>query len=132
MTVEPNAAVTAADTCWQHCVAGDFSAAGELMRADFLHDDRRAGMANTISDRERTLEGNRAACDLGFVPSFEPLAVDGDHRALCRVVFKNEDGYEVEALQVLANDSSGFRMRCISFDPDDVDAARAEFEAAAS
>lgn len=127
MAVDANAVVRTTERCWEHCLSGQFEAAGELMADDFVHDDRRRGLTNVIMGRDATLENNGLVAEMGFTPVFEPLLVRGDDLALARVTFRNAAGDVVESLQLLGLDAGGRRTWCVSFGADDVGGATAEF-----
>ena len=128
VSVEANAAVRATEMCWALCSEGRYGSAGELMADDFVHDDRRSGLTNSISGREATLENNRQVVELGLAPEFDTLAVRGDDLALVRARFRDAHDNEVVSLQVLATNDQGRRTCCVSFDDDDLAAARHEFD----
>jgi hypothetical protein len=99
------------------------------MRPDFVHDDRRTGLANKLTNRDETIVNNRAFVELGFSVELEPVAVHEARLALCRAVFTDASGNEIVALQVLSLDDNGLRSGCVSFDEDHLTDAVAEFEA---
>lgn len=123
-----NLAMTQTERCWAMCREGDLDAAMGLMSEDFVHDDRRDGVHLTVIGPRETIEANKVALEVGFVPHFEPIAVHGDHLALARLTARSSNGFEMVLLQVLAVDPSGLRTLCVSFDEADIDEAVAELK----
>lgn len=128
VTVEANAVVRTTARCWQLCGDGDVERATELLDPDFLHDDRRRGLTNKLTNRADTIANNCAFVELGFSIELVPIAVRGDRVALCRALLTDASGNEIVALQVLTLDERGLRTACVSFDEDDVAAAMGELE----
>lgn len=129
MAVSGNDSVRLTEQCWHLCMEGRLDRASELMRADFVHDDRRRGLSNTLINRDDTLANNAVLVEMGFVPQpFETIATHGASLALCRVAFRDDADNELAAIQVLGLSDDGLRAFCISFDDGAVEVATEEFD----
>ena len=129
MTVEANDVVRTTAECWKLCEKGDTERAAALLHPSFVHDDRRSGLTNKLTNRDDTIVNNCAFVEMGFSIELEPVAVHGDWLALCRAAFTDSRGNEIVALQVLTLDDEGLRTACVSFDDNDLEGATGEFEA---
>jgi hypothetical protein len=125
-----NSTIRTTEAFWSLCFAGEYDAAIDMMHQDFVHDDRRGMLTNTIFGRDQTMVNNRTVVELGIDSvEFEPVAVRGDLLALARVQYRTAGGDEMTGLQLLGTNEDGLRTFCVSFDPDDLDRALAELDA---
>ena len=129
VTVEANDVIRTTAECWELCRQGQIERAAELLHPGFVHDDRRSGLANKLTNRDDTIHNNCVFIEMGFSIELEPVAVHGDRLALCRALFTDARGNEIVALQVLTLDEEGLRTACVSFDEDDLAGAIGELEA---
>jgi class 3 adenylate cyclase/ketosteroid isomerase-like protein len=95
--------------------------------ADFVRDDRRAGVNAGIADRDGMLESLQVQAEMGATYAWEPIATRGDRLGLGRIVLHYDDN-EIGFLIVaeMADDTRIRRM--VHFDPADGDGAFAELE----
>ena len=128
VTVETNDVIRTTAECWELCRQGNTERAAELLRPNFVHDDRRTGLANKLTNRDDTIVNNCLFIEMGFSIELEPVAVHGDRLALCRALFMDASGNEIVTLQVLTLDEDGLRTSCVSFDESDLAGAMAELE----
>jgi hypothetical protein len=125
VTVEANYVVRTTAECWKLCEEG----ATALLHPSFVHDDRRSGLMNKLTNREDTIVNNCTFVEMGFSIELEPVAVHGDRLAICRAWLTDSGGNEIVALQVLTLDAEGLRTACVSFNDDDLEGATSEFGA---
>lgn len=130
MSIEANEVIRTTAACWRLCEAGEAKRAAELLHPDFVHDDRRSGLSNKLTNRDDTIANNCAFVELGFSVALEPVALHGERLALCKALFTDAGGNEIVGLQVLSLDEQGLRRACVSFDESDFADAVSEFEAA--
>ena len=129
MTVEANDVIRTTAECWQLCRQGNTERAAGLLHPSFVHDDRRTGLANKLTNRDDTIVNNCLFIEMGFSIVLEPVAVHGGRLALCRALFVDATGNKIVTLQVLTLDEDGLRTSCVSFDENDLAGAMGEFEA---
>jgi hypothetical protein len=128
VTVEANDVIRTTAECWDLCQQGNTERAAELLHPSFVHDDRRTGLANKLTNRDDTIVNNCLFIEMGFSIELEPVAVHGDRLALCRALFTDTRGNEIVTLQVLTLDEDGLRTSCVSFDENDLAGAMGEFD----
>lgn len=125
-----NSTIRTTEEFWSRCLPGEHEAAIEMMDREFVHDDRRGMLANTIFGREQAMANNRTVVELGFESvTFEPVAVRGDLLALTRAIFRTAGGDGLAGLQLLGTNGDGLRTFCVSFDVDDLGRAMDELDA---
>ena len=129
MPVEANDVIRTTAECWELCRQGQIERAAELLHPSFVHDDRRTGLANKLTNRDDTIANNCAFVEMGFTIELVPVAVHGDRLAICRALFTDARDNEIVTLQVLTLDEEGLRSACVSFDEDDLAGAMGELEA---
>ncbi len=110
-------------------VAGDIQGYADELAEDFFYEDHRKGLQSTTRGKREYLEHTRVIADLGLERyELEVLETRGDHTALYRQTWK-VGGFEVVILLVGRVDAGGKAVAAMTFDEEDLDAARAELEA---
>ncbi|HTZ13793.1 MAG TPA: BTAD domain-containing putative transcriptional regulator [Mycobacterium sp.] len=104
--------------------------------ADIRYEDRRKGLRDEF---EGPAEQRKAVLAMfGATPdsvqmTSEPIAIRGSRLSLTRVCYRDTDYADrpitVEMIQIVEIGDSGLLDYCVSFDPDDIDAAFAELDA---
>jgi class 3 adenylate cyclase/tetratricopeptide (TPR) repeat protein len=111
--------------------SGDLDAFDAMIADGSTFEDRRAGLRTLIqgrAERRAHVEAIRRIGVTRVVP--EILEVRGEHIALARVhVGGANSEFAAELLALVEIDERGLIMREFMFDPDDLDAARAELDA---
>jgi len=121
-----------------YTVLNDFeSPPHEMLRSsftdDFVYEDRRRGAIFPIMGAELGMEAFASIWDTGAGrPRFtvsETLAVRGERLVAARLVVDYDNGFALEAIQMLELDVTVTRVqRAFDFDLDDVDTAIAEID----
>jgi len=127
--VAPNAASRAMDR-WRACAeAKDLDGIAALLAPGFRFEDRRS-LIRDSGNREKMLESIRVAMGSGARCLSELLATAGERLVLERLTFVLGGGAgtraEIETLQVSHVDAAGLFVAAVTFDPDDLHAARVE------
>ena len=132
LRIPPNAATRAVERCRDACVAGDWGRFAALFPPGFHLVERRR-MVQLEIDREQYLESFRPFFEMtSSAPADEVLATRGDRVALCRNLWIGADRQagpsEIEWLTILEVDDGGEPAAAVTFDTEDLDAARAELD----
>jgi hypothetical protein len=132
LRIPPNAATRAMERFRDAGVAGDWGRFAALFPPAFHLVERRR-MVHLEIDREQFLESFRPFFEMtSSTPVDEVLATRGDRLALCRSLWIGADGHsglsEVEWLTILEVDDRGEPAAAVTFDTEDLAAARAELD----
>ncbi len=102
----------------------------EALLAEDYHDiDRRTTVSFGERDRDGFMAANRAAHELGFKLTADPLAVRGERLCLGSGVWRTDAGDEIPLLGVVEADAEGRWLSSAWFDPDALTDALAELDA---
>jgi class 3 adenylate cyclase len=105
-----------------------------LTAADLRYEDRRKGLRDEFEGpaRRKNMQAMFEAAPSGSQLTVEPIAIRGEHLSLTRARYGDPEDAEaptVEMLQITEVGEDGLLHACVSFDPDDIDAAFAELAA---
>jgi len=101
--------------------------------SDFVYEDRRRGALFPVMDAELVAEALASFWDTGAGrPRFtvpEIVAVRGERLVAARLVVEYDNGFVLEAIQMLQLDATATRVqRALDVDVDDVDTVMAELD----
>lgn len=105
-----------------------------LTAADLRYEDRRKGLRDEFEGpaRRKNMQAMFEAAPSGSQLTVEPIAIRGEHLSLTRARYGDPEDAEaptVEMLQITEVGEDGLLHACVSFDPDDIDAAFEELAA---
>jgi hypothetical protein len=115
---------------WFHAmVDGDWETATNMLRPDYVMEDRRPMFGTTFQGRDGMAGWMRETMAIGLTGvALEPIALRGDRLALCSRAWLSRD-FEVTSLCLIETDDAGLAAWAALYDPDQLEEALDELEA---